>query len=244
MDVTITIHNPKQIHVDCITSLLEHKEGVSKLIIVDNASTELEFVEEISSITSTFQGTSIWTLDTQFSIGESWNLGISELNSDLVLVSNDDIVFTKNWCRPLIDAMEQDQKIGVLQPFNTVGALPDEFPENYTKVDRVGAIPSSNFVGCCFVIRKSLLTQLKQFDKLHFQDWNDYTYFCDKFYPFGPEDQDFYRRVREIGYTTKTHFNSYVHHYTGQVMSSIPNFEELKERGNQLFHERWSHGKI
>lgn len=239
MDITITIHNPTQLAVDCLDSFLRNREGVEKLIVVNNASTDNSFVGKFIEKADDYVN-----LTEQVSIGESWNVGIARSTAKYILVSNDDIVFAPGWKEPLLTALEADPKIGVLQPFNTLSTFPDDFPNNYKKRDMIGDIPGDNFIGCCFVVRKSILPELKAFDKENFPDHEEYTYFCDKFYPFGPEDQDFYRRVRHIGYTTKTHFGSYVHHYTGQTMKQIPNFEELKAKGNEILKERWSHGAL
>ncbi len=239
MDAVITINNPVQLHVDCIQSLLDHREGIKKIIIVNNASTDMRFIPKIAGMSDEFV-----TVKDQVSIGQSWNLGIAKSTAEFVLVSNDDIVFAPDWKAPLDKALAADPKIGVLQPFNTLSELPEGFPNNYKKHDMVGNIADGNFIGCCFVVRTGILPYLKLFDQDHFKDYADYTFFCDKFYPFGPEDQDFYERVRQIGYTTKTHYASYVHHYTGQTMKNIKNFEEIKAQGNKLFHERWSHGNI
>jgi GT2 family glycosyltransferase len=239
MDITITIHNPTQITADCLDSFIKNREGVEKLIVVNNASTDNSFVNNFRAKADVYMN-----LVEQVSIGQSWNIGISKSTSKYILVSNDDIVFAPGWKEPLIKALEEDKNIGVLQPFNTLSTFPEDFPNNYKKRDIIGNIPDDNFIGCCFIVRRSILPELKVFDRAHFKDHADYTYFCDKFYPFGPEDQDFYRRVREIGYTTKTHFGSYVHHYTGETMKQIPNFEELKARGQKILDERWKNGGL
>jgi len=100
MDVTITIHNPTQIHVDCIKSLLHNRSYVGNIVIIDNASGHSEFVDEIAMMANIYH-----RLEKQVSIGESWNIGIELTQSRYVLVCNDDILFTKNWCIPLIETI-------------------------------------------------------------------------------------------------------------------------------------------
>lgn len=234
MDVVITIHNPPDISLECVRSLLSNQEGVDNIIIIDNASTDLVNVPALESLADV-----VITLKNRVSIAASWNIGISISQAEYVLVTNDDILFAPGWGPPLIEALSKDPKIAILQPFNTLSNIPRNFPKNYSKENRLGNIPKDNFIGCCFVIRTSILSELKDYDKKQFIDWNCGTYFYEKFYPFGPEDQDFYRRVKNIGYKTMTHFGSYVHHYTGQTMKEIKNFEALKEENNQRFIERW-----
>lgn len=235
MDVTLTIHNPPAISIECVKSLCTNREGVDKIIMVDNASSDLTNVHALELMADI-----VVTLKQQVSLAATWNIGLGISQSDFVLVSNDDIVFAPGWKQPLITALYSDPTIGILQPFNTLSELPENFPDNYIKVQMVGEIPRDNFIGCCFVVRTSMLPHLKRYDKNHFIDWECGTYFYEKFDPFGPEDQDLYRRVRNNGYKTLTHFGSYVHHYTGQTMHAIPDFETLKERSNTIFNERWS----
>lgn len=239
LDVTVTLHNPSLQALDCMKSLAKQTKGVGKIVFVDNHTTGFMSPFYI------MMASKMIYLDKQVSLAESWNIGIEQTISNYVLVSNDDIIFTPGWAEPLIAAMDADPKIGILQPYNTLGAIPENFPDNYKKEDRVGEIPADNFVGCCFVIRKDILPELKKFDNARFfGSQDDYTYFYPGFYPFGAEDQDFYRRVRETGFKTLTHFGSYVHHYSGETMKQIPEFEQIREKANNLYKERWNYGKI
>lgn len=239
MNVTITTLNPTEINVACVKTLHDNRDGIDKVVIVNNASEETENLDVLRGYADQFID-----LGERVSLAQSWNIGIEACDSNYVCVSNDDILFTKGWNVPLTNEMDKDVYLGILQPYNTLQSVPDDFPDNYILEDKVGEIPRDNFVGCCFVIRKDMITALKDFDREHFSDWADYSYFYNKFYPFGVEDQDFYRRVRGAGYKTLTHFGSYVHHFTGQTMSRIAEFEELQHRSERIYKERWEHGKV
>lgn len=240
IDVVMTIHNPREVSTLCLESFRQHKKGIGKFIIVDNNSTEPDYLSPFYLMAD-----QVVTINKQVSIGESWNLGITESTAPYVLITNDDIMFSPDWLAPLEDALNKDTKIGILQPFNTLSALPENFPQNYHKSSLVGPVPKNNFIGCCFVIRKDILPVIKRFDQTHFpKDADSYTYFYPQFYPFGPEDQDFYRRVQLSGYSIRTHHNSYVHHFTGETMKQIPNFEELKVQSQTVFDERWKEWDI
>jgi len=240
IDVVVVIHNPGEIAIPCLESLNEHDQGIGNIIIIDNASHKnYEAIQNNHLLYDTYV-----RLNNKVSLAEAWNIGMTMASSEIVVISNDDIIFTDGWASSLEKSMIDNKNIGVLQPFNTIGKLPDNFPYNYLKVDQVGDIPKSNFVGCCFAINRSIFQAVKEFDRRHFQDWDTYTYFYSKFYPFGCEDQDFYRRVRECGFQTLTDFGSYVHHYTGQTMKNISNFESVKTASDKLYTKRWKGVKL
>lgn len=236
IDVVVVVFNPDPMAIESMRSLRDHDSGLGRIMLVDNYSTRnLDTVatcRELADVNI--------RPPQQVSLAAAWNLGIAESTTDHVVITNDDILYTKDWLPPLIEALNADQSIGVLQPYNTLSAIPDGFPHNYQLEDRVGGIPKSNFVGCCFAINKGIYVRLKEYDQQRWPDDPQYTYFYEPFYPFGSEDQDFYRRVRECGFHTMAHFGSYIHHFTGQTMKSIPTFEQTKTASMRKYERRWS----
>lgn len=236
IDVVAVVFNPSPIAVDSMKSLRENNKGLGKIVLVNNHSTKnLETVvaaQEYADINI--------DLEEQVSLAEAWNIGISKTENKIVVITNDDIIYTKDWLPPLEEAMNEDPSIGVLQPYNTISAMPENFPNNYAPENRIGNIPHSNFVGCCFAINKDHYESLKLYDEMKWPNDKNYTWFYSPFYPFGSEDQDFYRRIREIGLKTLTHFGSYIHHYTGETMKNIETFSEVRDRSMRMYHERWN----
>ncbi len=235
-DVVMIAFNPDEVLVDAVRTLNENSNGVNRLILIDNCSTNKTNIMRVAG-----QVDLLITLKQQVSLAEAWNHGISYTNTDYVVITNDDIIFTENWMPPLIEALDNDPKLGVVQPFNTLSGIPAGFPNNYTKEDKIDDVPKSNFVGCCFMVRKSMLPEIKEYDKKMWpEDWEGYSYFYSPYFPIGAEDQDFLLRVKNIGYEVKTAFNSYVHHYSGKTTGHMPEFEEYKLKNNDKFVARWN----
>lgn len=240
LDVTITVFNPTPIAIQSLKTLNENRAGVERIIIVDNGSTDTTNIPALVPLCDYFI-----TLKKQVSLAQSWNIGIESCNNTIVVVSNDDILFTKDWALPLITAFEDSPVLGILQPYNTLSIIPEGFPNNYKLQDTIGEIPKDNFVGCCFAVNKKIFADLKNFDKKTFpKDWATYSYFYNNLYPFGCEDQDFYRRVRGAGYATLTHFGSYIHHFTGQTIPRVNKYTTVQRTSDLMYKERWRNGVI
>lgn len=235
IDVVAVVFNPSPIAVESLKGLKEHNKGLGKVILINNCSTK-----NLSTVAEAQKYADInVNLTEQVSLAEAWNIGISKSDTQFVVITNDDILYTKDWLVPLEKAMTDDPSLGVLQPFNTLSGLPENFPNNYTPEDKVSDIPHSNFVGCCFAINKAHYKALKEYDNARWPNDTDYTWFYSPFYPFGSEDQDFYRRIRAIGLKTLCHFGSYIHHFTGETMRNITTFSETRDRSMRMFNERW-----
>lgn len=241
IDVVVVVYNPKEVAIECVKRMRQFDKAMNRLILVDNFSKSDEIVKQLRPYVDEYIRPK-----QQISLAAAWNLGILHAETQNVIISNDDIYVTEDWLVPIDRTLQRQSSkdIGVLQPYNTLSGLPANFPNNYVKEPRVGNIPRDNFVGCCFAINRTIYDKLKEFDKTAWpDDWKDYSFFYEPLYPFGAEDQDFYERVRRAGFKTLTHFGSYIHHFTGATMSQIPDFEQIKERGNQTFRERWQNAK-
>ncbi len=235
-DVMVTMWNPTDKAVRCIKTLREHSDGVGRIVILDNASKiDVTYLNECSDLADL-----VVKVPRQISLGALWNLAMETAKTPTVVISNDDIVITPDWLPPLQKAVESDPGIGVVQPYNTLQGIPENFPDNYKRQDRVGDIPGSNFIGCCFMVNTAIYEPLKAFDRKRWDDGDTFTYFYENYYPLGREDQDFYRRVREAGFSTVTAFESYVHHWSGESMKRWTDFEAFKSMADMVFHCRWA----
>src|ERR1051325_11377655 len=202
IDVIMVVFNPPEKTIESIYSLLANSQGMNRLILVDNASKNKTNVLRIAGLADLHL-----TLKTQTSLSGAWNAGMSYANTDYAVITNDDVLSTENWLISLKNNLDKNSEIGILQPKNTLGEKPENFPNNYQKIKKVGDIPKGDFYGCCFAIRRRSYNELKLYDR-RWNDGNEYTWFYEKFFPIGAEDKDFYRRVKEIGYTYQTDFNS------------------------------------
>ena len=219
--------------VESVESLIAATPGLS-LIAIDNASKDRQIFEYLSDHAEIAVRN-----NKQVSLAQAWNQGVYLSTAPVVVITNNDILYAPGWLPPIIEGLK-DFAIGVLQPHNTLSVLPPSFPNNYHRENRIGEIPREDFKGCCFGFRRDVYNVVESLqNKVANEKVGG---FDSRFYPFGAEDQDFYRMVRKAGYTTVTHFGSYVHHWTGKTMDVIytrEEFEAHKQRANEMFEKKW-----
>ena len=220
--------------IESIESLLKATPGV-RIIAIDNASKDPEVFKYLSCDAEICVRN-----NAQVSLAQAWNQGVHLSTADVVVITNNDILYAPGWLPPIVEGLK-DFGIGILQPKNTLSTLPAGFPDNYQLQDRIGEIPREDFVGCCFGFRHRLYDCIER-------EQNEIAEariggFDSRFFPFGAEDADFYRMIRRSGHSTVTHFGSYVHHWTGRTMDAIytrEEFEAHKQRANEMFEKKWS----
>ncbi len=83
-----------------------------QIYVADNGSTDnsLDFVKK--------QFPAITTIDNKFNYGYAlgYNVALKSVNADYYILLNNDVEVTANWIQPVIDLMQNDQKIAACQP--------------------------------------------------------------------------------------------------------------------------------
>lgn len=103
---------------DCLTSIknLNYPKEDLKIIIIDNASTDGS-VEAIKKLTnSKIKGLRIKLIENKENLGfaKAVNQGVKKATSELILITNNDVVFEKDCLKELVKAITGNSEIGAV----------------------------------------------------------------------------------------------------------------------------------
>lgn len=110
-DIIIISRNGADLTMDCIRSIHKHYDDVD-ITLVDNCSAD----NTIELVSKNFKDVNIIENPENYGYAKAINIGFKYTSNDLVVVSNNDIVFHEDTLDPLINEMENDGKIGLTGP--------------------------------------------------------------------------------------------------------------------------------
>lgn len=147
ISVVVISYNSEKFLKENIESLLSQTESFSRIVIVDNNSTDRS-----CEIISEFREVSLIELDKNIGYSAALNRGIRETNSDLVLAANSDIKLDKNFNRIIKAKFEEDKSLEIVSP------LILRFDEK--TIDSAGQFFSSSL----YPVEKGFGSRLEQFE--------------------------------------------------------------------------------
>ncbi|PJB00122.1 MAG: glycosyltransferase family 2 protein [Ignavibacteriales bacterium CG_4_9_14_3_um_filter_30_11] len=112
--IVLNYNNPNET-ILCLNSLLKVDYPTLNIVIADNASTDSS-VEQIKK-----QFPSLFLLQNKYNKGYAggMNLGIKyalENNADLILLSNNDMIYPADFLLPLVKALTNEKAVGIVSP--------------------------------------------------------------------------------------------------------------------------------
>lgn len=217
LSIVVPVHDAPAVTRRCLTSLQKYAPK-AQVILVDDASHQ----EETRALLEQFAVHNHWILIRNGeALGHSGacSAGANLATRAYLCLLNSDTVVTP-WCwRPIVQAFEEDSRIGVAGPSTSYSANPQTMKVAYSARQLLNdsqifeyarqllAQPSRNALkdlswvaGFAFFIRRSLWAQLEGFD----QNLPDYM-----------NEVELCRRVLGSGYRTVWVRNSYIHHLGG-----------------------------
>lgn len=193
----------------CIHSLLEIKDERIKIVIVDNHSTD----NSVELLKEKYLQIPILTTDTNNGYAGGMNIGIKyalDNSANYIIISNNDIIYPKDFLQPLLEIIQSDLSIGIVSPkvlytYNKQKIYCAGADFNLLRGSGVAAFQGKNTSefgneireismaeGSCFLARKEVFIKSGLF--------------CEDFFMYF-EDLEFSDRVREnfkIFYTPKS----------------------------------------
>lgn len=181
--VVILNWNGQKLLEQFLPSIIQHS-GDAVLYVADNASTD----HSISFIQSQFPQVKIIQNAGNFGFAQGYNEALKQVQEAFLVLVNSDIEVTENWLSPLENSFHQHAKVAIVQPkildykdktkFEYAGAaggyidrlgypfcrgrLFDTIEEDRGQYNDDQSIFWAS--GACFIIRKSVFTQLQGFD--------------------------------------------------------------------------------
>ena len=115
--IIIPTYNALEYTKKCLRSIRTFTEFPYEIIIVDNGSTDgtQEYIKKQKGIK---------LLETKTNLGYAGacNVGMPTSDSEYIVISNNDIIFTPNWLIHLVETAELNPRIGLVGPITNRAA--------------------------------------------------------------------------------------------------------------------------
>ena len=154
----ITVYNGREFVPECLRSAaaMEPEQAEVDLLVLDDASPEPGFSEEIAAICSEL-GISYYRTPRNLGIPRNVNMGFLrgiDQNYDHVVIANSDVIFASNLVDEMLRTLAMDSQIGSVTSWSnnvSMFSLPNEDPDrflgNQRVVDWLGEVLSATFAG-------------------------------------------------------------------------------------------------
>lgn len=231
--VTFACYNQVEYTQKCIESMIKHGFDLSRLVPVDNGSTDntRDYLESLSL------GECIFNRD-NLGCGVAWNQGALALQAEWTIVMNNDVVVAKNWLENLIITAES-QGLKIISPSLVEGELDYDFDsfsqQAVTKMEHVVRLGTSHAV--CLAIHNSV--------------WKEIGYFQATPSLWGFEDTLFFYAANKANIPMGITGSSWLHHFgsiTQKAMKQergLSDKEGLGYRYNyRLLQQNWLERKL
>ncbi len=190
--------NGRSLLQTCLPPLLKQTYSNYEVVVVDNGSTD----ESASFITQAYPQVRLIQNADNLGFSRGMNVGLRQLNHDVVVLLNNDVRVQSDWLAKLIEPFETSSQIGIvgcklLYPDGTIQHLGAElsyplarsrhFYRNQANIEDLPAIQDVDYVtGAALAIHRSVLTQIGLLDEM--------------FHPFFYEETDYCYRARAAGF--------------------------------------------
>lgn len=241
-DITIIVpiyNAPDELEV-CLDRLLKYTTISSKLLLIDDASTDSR-IGEILSQMQHYRNVRILKNEDNLGFTRTVNIGIAESGRDDIVLLNSDARVTPRWLEGLRRAVASDPRIGTVTPMSDrAGAFSapqigneNDLPPQVTEIDYAVAfrrrsqgfyptVPTGN--GFCMYIRRSCIDDVGLFDE--------------KAFPRGYcEENDFCMRARKLGWRNIMDDRTYIFHDRNKSFGETKT--DLIKAGRSIIDERY-----
>lgn len=208
------------------------------VMVIDNKSEDLS----VDYIKEWHPEINVIELTKNYGFAGGYNKGLKDVTTDYVVIINSDVLVTENWLDPILDAMEADQKLGIVQPMilsleekskfeyaGAAGGFIDYFGYPFCRGRIFDTVEPNNnqyntdtevfwASGATMVCRTSLFKGLGGFDASFFAH---------------QEEIDLCWRAKQAGYQVKCIVSSKVYHLGGGTLDyNNPKKDYLNFRNN------------
>ncbi|MDP3722429.1 MAG: glycosyltransferase [Candidatus Omnitrophota bacterium] len=215
-----------------VERLLLHTRLDTRLIIVDNGSSEPETLRYLSEVRGTpWVEIEVVRRPQNDGFAAGINTGLAQTRAPWICVLNNDILVTAGWLSELIHVATSHPTLGLLNPMsNEFGA----HPQPGETVDDVARrlqplqgrwLEATGAVGFC------LLMPRRVFERVGYLD--------ETFWFMYYEDADYSLRVRRAGYFCAIAEGAYVYHLGSATAKRDPTREQRFLENGERFYRKW-----
>ena len=231
--VTFACYNQLEYTRQCIDSMLQHGDDLSRVIVIDNGSTD----ETRDYLQSLNLGGRIFN-SSNLGCGVAWNQGTLALQAEWTIIMNNDVIVSPGWIENLINTAERNN-LKIISPSLIEGPLDYDF-ESFA-IDASSKMKNSLRIGgrhaVCLAVHESV--------------WMDIGFFQPVPKLLGYEDTLFFHEVDKAGIAIGMTGESWLHHYGSITQSAMKQERGLAEKDGlgyrynyRLLQQSWLQRKI
>ncbi len=233
-DLVLLTWNRPDLLIPCVERLLKYTAVPSRLLIVDNASTDPQAIEFLEQVRGTDRVEVIVIRRTaNDGFAKGMNDGLARTTAPWICLLNNDIVVTDGWLEEMLAVAQANPTIGVLNPmsneFNVGPTRRGETIEGFAntlQLRRGRWIENWACVGFCFLFSREVFQQVGYFDEMF-----EFMY---------AEDKDYSLRIRQLGRRCAIAEGAYVYHYVGSTAKDHPERWNLFHRNEERLRRKWN----
>lgn len=167
------------------------------------------------------------------------NYGISKAKGKVLIILNNDLIFSQGWLNPLLNILKEKKDIGVAAPYLSAASGIQHIGYNESDINKIHqyaeafmrnhqgeTIEVNRVIGACMVVKREVIDQV---------GGNDFW--------FGPghyDDDDWCLRIRIAGYKIAIVGNSFIYHMgSASFRVSSWNVKEIIHYNKLKFLSKW-----
>jgi len=226
--ITFACYNEVKYTKKCIDSMINNNEDLSRLVIVDNGSTDgtQEYLKSINI------GKLILN-KANLGCGVAWNQGALEMQSEWSIIMNNDILVSKNWINDLIGSAI-DNNLRVISPAIMEGRLDRDFEQVAIDAKQKigGYVRFGDKHAVCLAVHNSV--------------WDEVGYFRATPSLLGYEDTLFFHDLKSKDIQTGITGSSWIYHFGSVTQSAMKREQGLSDKdslanrnNSKLLKQNW-----
>lgn len=229
LSAVVAFKNKVEMTYRAIESLIQNTKSLGEVIVIDDNSIEdiKPYIEKLGKYNIPI----VYKLNEKGGVNAAWSLGASLSKFPYVVIFNNDILFSKDWEKPLYNAL--DDNTWLVSPYHTYGDLPKDFPAGKERHKNMeGHDVGLPFIGSCFMMKKENIDRIMPIDE-RLNIW------CGDNFIYEMIKVDFSKEAKEIE-------QSYIHHFGKKTVNEISGdiVEKEKETFEEIYNERnWTNRK-
>lgn len=239
--------NNLELTQDTLRSLQAQDYPRLRAVLLDNASRNQR--ETLTVIHREFPELELWGSRRNLGFAGGCNLGMRialEMGAERVLLLNNDVLLERDVVSRLVQALEEDEKVGAASPLVLYASEPERvwfaggsvqmggrvLPEHLwlneppDRVPAVSAYDTEWLAGTCMLVRRSAVERVGLMDPAYFLYW---------------EDVDWCYRLRKAGYRLAVAPGARVRHRVNATTGTLPSLGTVYywERNRLRFIKKW-----
>ena len=210
--ITFACYNQVDYTKMCINSMVAHGLDLSRLVVVDNASTDdtRHYLETLALGGRIFNRTNL-------GCGVAWNQGALALQAEWTIIMNNDVIVSAHWIENLIETAEKNN-LKVISPALVEGVMDYDFDEfsNQAQLKMQGAMRLGGQHAVCLAVHQSV--------------WLDVGYFQAIPKLLGFEDTMFFKELVKANIASGMTGAAWLHHFGSITQSAMKQERGLSQK--------------